>query len=75
MATFDLIPYTYISMALCFKSTKAPYNRTPKQVSVLDKIQHIKASSVALGTPRPLAAVAVANERNDGLGIRNMLQD
>ncbi|KAI9770863.1 MAG: hypothetical protein M1839_003026 [Geoglossum umbratile] len=72
MATFDPIPYTYIPTALRFKSTKAPYNRTPKQVSVLDKIQRIKASSAALGTPRPLAAVAAANEsRNDGPGIRN----
>ncbi|KAI9769831.1 MAG: hypothetical protein M1840_003825 [Geoglossum simile] len=71
MATFDPIPYTYVPTALRFESTKAPYNRTPKQVSVLDKIQRIKASSAALGTPRPLAAVAAANEsRNDGPGIR-----
>jgi hypothetical protein len=45
MATFDPIPYTYVPTAPRFKSTKAPYNRTPKQVSILDKIQRIKASS------------------------------
>jgi hypothetical protein len=73
MATFDPIPYTYVPTALRFKSTKAPYNRTPKQVSVLDKIQRIKASSAALGTPQPPAAVAAVNESNDGPGIRSML--
>ncbi|KAI9866126.1 MAG: hypothetical protein M1813_001687 [Trichoglossum hirsutum] len=40
-------------------------------VGVLDKIQCIKASSAALGTPRPAAAVAAANEsKNDGPDIR-----
>ncbi|KAI9775082.1 MAG: hypothetical protein M1839_001474 [Geoglossum umbratile] len=67
MATFDPIPYTYVPTAPRFKSTKAPYNRNPKQVSILDKIQHIKASGAALGMPRPPVA---ANDRNDGPGIR-----
>ena len=74
MATFDPIPYTYVPTALRFKSTKAPYNLTPKQVSILDKIQRIKASSAALDTPRPPAAVAAANNsRNNGPGIGSML--
>ena len=74
MATFDPIPYTYVPTALRFKSTKTPYNRAPKQVSILDKIQRIKASGAALGMPRPPAAVAAANDsRNDGPGIRSML--
>ncbi|KAI9776258.1 MAG: hypothetical protein M1839_000492 [Geoglossum umbratile] len=63
MATFDSIPYTYVPTASRFKSTKAPYNRTPKQVGILDKIQRIKASSATLGRPRP-------PEQNDGPGIR-----
>ncbi|KAI9768270.1 MAG: hypothetical protein M1839_004164 [Geoglossum umbratile] len=71
MAAFDPIPYTYVPTAPRFKSTKAPYNRTPKQVSILDKIQCIKASGSAPGTPRPPAAVASANDsRNDRPGVR-----
>ncbi|KAI9779869.1 MAG: hypothetical protein M1839_007182 [Geoglossum umbratile] len=71
MATFDPIPYTYVPTAPRFKSTKAPYNRTPKQISILDKIQRIKASGSALGTPRLPAAVAAANDsRNDRPGVR-----
>jgi hypothetical protein len=74
MATFDPIPYTYIPTAPRSKSTKAPYNRAPKQVSILDKIQRIKASGAALGTPRPPAAVAAADDgRSDRPGIRSML--
>jgi hypothetical protein len=74
MATFDPIPYTYVPTAPRFKSTKAPYNRTPKQVSILDKIQRIKASGATLGTLWPPAAVAAANSsRNDGPDIRSML--
>ena len=73
MATFDPIPYTYIPTAPHFKSTKAPYNRIPNQVNLLDKIQQIKANSAALNMPRTLAAVVAANERNDGPGIRSML--
>ena len=73
MATFDPIPYTYVPTAPRFKSTKAPYNRTPKQVSILDKIQRIKASGATLGISRPPAAVAAANDsRNDGPGIGSM---
>ncbi|KAI9770373.1 MAG: hypothetical protein M1839_003215 [Geoglossum umbratile] len=68
MATFDPIPYTYVPTAPRFKSTKAPYNRTPKQVSILDKIQRIKASGAALGMPRP--PVVANDSRNDGPGIR-----
>ncbi|KAH0538364.1 hypothetical protein FGG08_005059 [Glutinoglossum americanum] len=71
MAAFDPIPYTYVPTAPRFKSTKAPYNRTPKQVSILDKIQCIKASGLALGMPQPPAAVVAVNDsRNDGPGIR-----
>jgi hypothetical protein len=61
MATFDPIPYTYVPTAPRFKSTKAPYNRTPKQVNILDKIQRIKASGATLSTLRPPAVVAAAN--------------
>ena len=61
-------------MAPCFKSTKALYNHTPKQVSILDRIQCIKVSSATLSMPRLPAAVAAANDsRNDGSGIRSML--
>ena len=71
MATFNPIPYTYVPTASRLKNTKAPHNRPPKQVSILDKIQHIKVSGTVLGTP---AAVAAANgSRNDGPGIRSML--
>jgi hypothetical protein len=51
MTTFNLISYTYVPTVLRFKSTKALCKRAPKQVSILDKIQHIKASGAALGTP------------------------
>ncbi|KAI9770344.1 MAG: hypothetical protein M1839_003221 [Geoglossum umbratile] len=52
-------------------STKAPYNRTPKQVGILDKIRYIKASGAVLGTPRLPATVAAANDnRNNRPGIR-----
>ncbi|KAI9760293.1 MAG: hypothetical protein M1840_002570 [Geoglossum simile] len=71
MATFDPIPYTYVPTAPRFKSTKAPYNRTLKQVSILDKIQRIKVSGATLSMPRLPATVAAANDsRNDEPGIR-----
>ncbi|KAI9772983.1 MAG: hypothetical protein M1840_008865 [Geoglossum simile] len=47
MATFDPISYTYIPTTPHFKSTKAPYNCTLKQVSILDKIKCIKASETS----------------------------
>jgi hypothetical protein len=74
MATFDPIPYTYVPTVPRFKSTKAPYNYASKQVSILDKIQHIKASGAALGMLQPSAAVAAADDsRNDRTGVRSML--
>ena len=70
MATFDPISYTYVPTAPRSKSTKAPCNRAPKQISILDKIQRIKASGAALGMPRPPAAVAAADDsRNNRPGI------
>ncbi|KAH0565140.1 hypothetical protein GP486_001473 [Trichoglossum hirsutum] len=71
MATFDPIPYTYVPTAPRPKSTKALYNRAPRRVSILDKIQCIKASCAPPSTPRPPLAVVIDDDsRNDRPGIR-----
>jgi len=73
MATLESISYTYVPTVPRSKSTKAPRKPYPKQVSILDKIQLSKPSSSALGTPRPPAEVAAADDsRNDGSGFRSM---
>jgi hypothetical protein len=70
MATFAFKPYTYVPTAPRSKSTGTRRKPAPKQVSIFDKLQHIKPNNAALSTPRPAAA---NDNRGDRPGIRGML--
>jgi hypothetical protein len=72
MATFAFKPqYTYVPTPPRSKSTATRRKPVPKQVSIFDKLQHIKPNNTALSTPQP--AAAADDIGGDELGIRGML--
>ena len=76
MATFAFAPsYTYVPTAPRYKSTGTRRKPAPKQVSIFDKLQHIKPNNAALITLRPAAAAAAGDNRGDRPGIRGMLSE
>jgi hypothetical protein len=56
MATFAFKPYIYVPTAPRSKSTATRRKPAPEQISILNKLQHIKSSGASLSTPRPAAA-------------------
>jgi len=70
MATFVPISYTYIPTPLRSKSTVTCYKPAPKQLSILNKLQHSKLSEVAFSMARLAAA---DDSKRDKLGIRDKL--
>ena len=50
MITFAFKPYTYVPTTLRFKSTATCRKPVLKQVSILNKLQHIRLSSASLST-------------------------
>jgi hypothetical protein len=72
MATLAFKPYTYKPTAPRSKSTATHRRPAPEQVSILNKLQHIKSSGASLSTPRPAAAAAADDDGGYKPGIRGM---
>jgi len=72
MATFAFKPYTYVPTAPCSKSTATRRKPAPEQVSILNKLQHIRSSGASLSTPRPAAAAAANDDGGYRPGIRGI---
>jgi hypothetical protein len=73
MATFAFKPqYTYVPTPPRPKSTATRHKPAPERVSILNKLQQIRSSSVSLSTPRPAAAAAADDDGGYRPGIRGM---
>ena len=72
IAAFAFKPYTYVPTPPRSKSTATCGKPTPEQVSILNKLQHIRSSGASLSTPRPTVASATNNDGGYKPGIRSM---
>jgi len=73
MATFAFKPqYTYKPTPPRSQSTATRRKPAPEQISILNKLQHIKSSSASLSTPRPAVVVAADDDEGYRPGIRGM---
>ncbi|KAH7330014.1 hypothetical protein BKA65DRAFT_48136 [Rhexocercosporidium sp. MPI-PUGE-AT-0058] len=62
MATFAFKPqYTYKPTPPSSKSTATRCKPAPEQLSILNKLQHIRSSGASLSTPQPAAAAAAGD--------------
>ena len=72
MVVFVETEYIYKPTPSRSKSTTSRRNPGPEQLSILNKLQHIKSSGASLSTPRPAAAAAADDDESYSPGIQGM---